>query len=124
MRISDWSSDVCSSDLPMPAPISAALRVRLGSSGALVWPVYVAQLLSSRLPASAVAIAAVVDARMETPRRSVRTWMGRPKLNTPPSPRGDGCDESGAGDQAPLTRSEERRVGEEGVSTGRSRWPQ
>src|SRR3546814_11604548 len=29
--------------------------------------------------------------------------MGRPKLNTPPSPRGDGCDESGAGDQAPLT---------------------
>src|SRR3546814_17419027 len=111
----------------MPAPISAALRVRLGSSGALVWPVYVAQLLSSRLPASAVAIAAVVDARMETPRRSVRTCMGRPKLNTPPSPRGDGCDESGAGDQAPLPlctpgvgfkatlRSEERRVGKGGV---------
>src|SRR5690606_6877215 len=56
---------------PMAAPISAPRPVRLGSSGALVWPVYVAQLASSRLPASAVAMAALVEARMGvSPRRS------------------------------------------------------
>src|SRR3546814_7738056 len=76
-----WRRSVASPPLsrpattPMPAPISAALRVRLGSSGALVWPVYVAQLLSSRLPASAVAIAAVVDARSEEHTSELQSLM-------------------------------------------------
>src|SRR3546814_12622830 len=30
MRISDWSSDVCSSDLPLPQPLAAAAEARFG----------------------------------------------------------------------------------------------
>src|SRR3546814_2323577 len=33
MRISDWSSDVCSSDLVKPDPSVAAQRVAFGTSG-------------------------------------------------------------------------------------------
>src|SRR3546814_15114734 len=96
-----WRRSVASPPLsrrattPLPAPISAALRVRLGSSGALVWPVYAAQLLSRRLSATDVAIAAVVDARTETPRRSVLRCSGGPQINPPPPPRGRGGEESG-----------------------------
>src|SRR3546814_16802156 len=101
MRISDWSSDVCSSDLcvcwrPMSdcgCPASAP-RVRLRSAYA----------------AGA---------------RPTKTFPRRCDLGA--SGKGDVAvnDEGAAGDAFPGTRflrSEERRVGEECVSTCRSRW--
>src|SRR3546814_13702984 len=87
MRISDWSSDVCSSDLLPPSSRVTGIRFWLAyceiSRPVVVSPVNailaMRGLEASGLPAS------------------------RPK---------------------PLTRSEERRVGKEGVSTCRSRcWP-
>src|SRR3546814_9858683 len=76
MRISDWSSDVCSSDLP----------------AAMIW--------SPSWSACAVRIAAAALMR-STPHR----WR---------------CTRSGS--HRHPTRSEERRVGKECVSTCRSRW--
>src|SRR3546814_9422989 len=78
MRISDWSSDVCSSDL--------------------------------------------ADARYaQMPGR--RRWTVDPRLAIAGAGRGGG-DECGSGGRLSRAagRSEERRVGKECVSTGRSRW--
>src|SRR3546814_14143883 len=74
MRISDWSSDVCSSDLP---PGGRAARLALQSA------------LPSALPLGA---------------DDLRDRRLRPGVHLSAS------------------RSEERRVGKECVSTGRSRW--
>src|SRR3546814_1089336 len=74
MRISDWSSDVCSSDLPLGG--SGAQPVRRGDHG-----------------------------------------PGHPRARGA-HPR---CDGVGGGDPE-RSRSEERRVGKECVSTCRSRW--
>src|SRR3546814_11221413 len=83
MRISDWSSDVCSSDLPLPV----ALRTSTTSA-------------QPRTPTAATAYRASYDALQKT-----RIHVAR--LVT---------------DQRVGDRSEERRVGKECVSTGRSRW--
>src|SRR3546814_3023463 len=97
MRISDWSSDVCSSDLP-----GVRLRVPelLNTNGLehqrQVEDVRARQPLPDRSGA----------ARLHGRRRSVQ-------------------DAARAGQQAQRLehrRSEERRVGKECVSTGRSRW--
>src|SRR3546814_16235079 len=99
MRISDWSSDVCSSDL---ADID--LLAQVGHVVAM-WP-----------PAQQVA----------HQRCLVHEYLARE-----PVVQGvvHGCDISAVGDgcgrkTADLlrVRSEERRVGKEGVSTCRSRW--
>src|SRR3546814_15225856 len=76
MRISDWSSDVCSSDL---------------------CNVYQPVKLSATSPTKAMLSFSAND------RRSDRREQKRPPM------RGE-------------RRSEERRVGKESVSTGRSRW--
>src|SRR3546814_12076063 len=47
MRISDWSSDVCSSDLPTPAGFSERILVRNASSGQ--------QVLLATVPVEALA---------------------------------------------------------------------
>src|SRR3546814_8195860 len=73
MRISDWSSDVCSSDLICDLQASSSLCIQLKVSPTL-WP------HAPFLPFT-----------------SPKTWWRR-------------------------TRSEERRVGKECVSTCRSRW--
>src|SRR3546814_11389075 len=78
MRISDWSSDVCSSDLAPAA--KAAMDVLLGT-------------------------AAVLDSKLQAPEPE-------PSVLVPPHPLAE----------MEKTRSEERRVGKECVSTGRSRW--
>src|SRR3546814_13912032 len=98
MRISDWSSDVCSSDLPMPNSQGSHGRIE--------------------------------EDHMDKEEERQTT------LNSQLTHR----DEDGLGDlgdlgitmgdspedrkrfQALLNRSEERRVGKEGVSTCRSRW--
>src|SRR3546814_13860188 len=81
MRISDWSSDVCSSDL---GPLRARRRT------------------SRRIPSGSNASRTGRPAQSWPCRSTVRSCR---RFATPPA-----------------TRSEERRVGKECVSTCRSRW--
>src|SRR3546814_17529032 len=98
MRISDWSSDVCSSDLDRPAQQHARDQ----------------EIGAPRLQArSEDAVHLVVDEQ-------------RMFGEYPPAKVG-GHDEAGVvvfADAIALKRSEERRVGKECVSTCRSRWSQ
>src|SRR3546814_8590608 len=98
LRISDWSSDVCSSDLTCRATSSAvapghsvritiALKVNGGSSD---WPRRVYETIPAMLS-------------------NTMAYTTRPRLRSAHSDR---------------LRSEERRVGNESVSTCRSRWSQ
>src|SRR3546814_10984356 len=98
MRISDWSSDVCSSDLnlalPEQSPPSCAQRrfhtwVPLCATSVTVWWLHLMRRLT------------------------IRRWCG---LSRSKSPNGTICC------CCKHHRSEERRVGKECVSTGRSRW--
>src|SRR3546814_10415511 len=83
MRISDWSSDVCSSDLRFPeARTTRRTRQSLRDPG--------------------------VHGRHETHPGLLRRWRHGPFLSC------RSCLQDG--------RTEERRVGKECVSTGRSRW--
>src|SRR3546814_2790075 len=96
MRISDWSSDVCSSDL----------ACTLGPSG------------------SARALEHDVHIRHDGPaeRGAQGPLDGRAARRLQPGKRsGDGL-RTGPADGGDGTRSEERRVGKECVSTCRSRW--
>src|SRR3546814_18946434 len=102
MRISDWSSDVCSSDLKQPVQeieqlsaarkAAAAKEVRLTSNGAWSWYMDPRVLESSR--ATYLGYVARSGSVMLTSVRHSDSLM----------------------------RSEERRVGQECVSTCRSRW--
>src|SRR3546814_14577614 len=96
MRISDWSSDVCSSDLI--GGLSSALRVaRLGAAAGLPCTPHSANL-------------------------SMVTIFTMHLLRTIPN-AGKYLELSIEGpDYYPWQRSEERRVGKECVSTCRSRW--
>src|SRR3546814_15678386 len=105
MRISDWSSDVCSSDLCVGDHLQLGFALAQGifagllsgdvhhCAGEALWP---ALLVAMAAPARQRPTGdAVVTAQPEARR-------------APPAPAG---------------RSEERRVGKECVSTGRSRGP-
>src|SRR3546814_10752541 len=81
MRISDWSSDVCSSDLAERLPKAVAAKMRIAE-------------INSDIDVEAI----VADVNHS----NVESLI-------------DGCD-------LVLDRSEERRVGQECVSTCRSRW--
>src|SRR3546814_12723021 len=92
MRISDWSSDVCSSDLSLRRASDRPSRVRQGACG----------------PAGAVRGGG---------RGAVKPWLtDRAAAGATVRP-GEGCSTGGT-----PHRSEERRVGKECVSTCRSRW--
>src|SRR3546814_1081682 len=82
MRISDWSSDVCSSDLRLRVAVRELLVVGLRKQ-------QVAPILCQRLQGRAAATQLLFDLVAQQPAEA---------------------------------RSEERRVGNECVSTGRSRW--
>src|SRR3546814_19372346 len=113
MRISDWSSDVCSSDLPRGARVSAdrsaeaqAVRQRLKDD----LPHYAACCLSIRSKAGKLqplvlnAVQRYIHERLEAQRAATgRVRALILKARQPGS-------------------SEERRVGKECVSTCRSRW--
>src|SRR3546814_16473295 len=93
MRIVDWSSDVCSSDLSLLVPFIDLIEQRL----------------------DVMALDGPVDYRMER-LGGLACWH---------SPLGDAATAQVREAFFRLTafkRSEERRVGEECVSTGRSRW--
>src|SRR3546814_19662282 len=120
MRISDWSSDVCSSDLfqlsPVPDALLRDLPALLRRLGAML------QALPSLRPLAPDAAIAVevrdpewlMPAFTSTLRAAGATYCLGLHAKMPP------IDE-----QLPiLRRSEERRVGKEWVSTCRSRWSQ
>src|SRR3546814_12552114 len=107
MRISDWSSDVCSSDLAVDAGSSALsyswgpfdlMSLAFGAWVAGMIAVLVAALVADRRFRQAV----LEDAVELEPIGSIRLVM------------------TDAVDGPVAFRSEERRVGKEGVSTGRS----
>src|SRR3546814_16676446 len=100
MRISDWSSDVCSSDLKLttpicPPPVRSLFTLATGRVSSGSWASWVAAACTTvSLPSTSTCTASRPSKRR------------RPKSGgTPP-------------------RSEERRVGKECVSTGRSGWSQ
>src|SRR3546814_13435796 len=97
MRISDWSSDVCSSDLGDYARMQTALRLFAAAGDRI-------ELVGGRRIEPDAQLA---DA--ESPRL---VFLPSFQLNDP--------DAFGA--RVPAFRSEERRVGKECVSTCRSRW--
>src|SRR3546814_16366346 len=99
MRISDWSSDVCSSDLSRPWQITPAGRdpQELFAKDGLIDELKKA--LSERM------LAAELDDHLESEAES----GGRNRRNGPSQ-------------KTMLTRSEERRLGKECVSTCRYRW--
>src|SRR3546814_17153143 len=97
MRISDWSSDVCSFDLEAVERIG--VQKEFGEAGAQL-------VIEERLHGQEASVLALTDGM---------TIVMMPA-----------CQDHKAafdGDKGPNTgRSEERRVGKEGVSTCRSRW--
>src|SRR3546814_14861161 len=96
MRISDWSSDVCSSDLDVEAALDADRRVRRRIAGDAFPDVEIA-----------------VD-EVEHRQQDHADQQGRRQH------RLEGPEEADALQEA--ERSEERRVGKECVSKCRSRW--
>src|SRR3546814_15172124 len=106
MRISDWSSDVCSSDLIFPPTFRGhgmAVPVYYEAAGIVVTLVLLGQVLELRArAATGRAIRALMNLAPKTARRI-----------------GDNGEETEI-DLAEV-RSEERRVGEECVSTCKSR---
>src|SRR3546814_13278809 len=110
MRISDWSSDVCSSDLES---LSSLARLELAGL-----------------------VTEAIDGNRDRAarRRNVRQQMLRLRLCRNDSQAGrfrkegtailSQCGASGQRQRRQQKRSEERRVGKECVSTCRSRWSQ
>src|SRR3546814_3500540 len=97
MRISDWSSDVCSSDLPSKETMKTAIQLAIRDSGL---PAEVIGYVNAHGTATDVGDVAESHATegalgRPVPISSLKSYMGR---------------------------SEERRVGTECVSTCRSRW--
>src|SRR3546814_16022052 len=95
MRISDWSSDVCSSDLVEVAPAGLILEQRGQRRGVRL------ELAARRVPAAGAAD----DGHLAQPQAAGAVRLAQDRLHVV---RGD--------------RSEERRVGKECVSTCRYRW--
>src|SRR3546814_16639613 len=93
MRISDWSSDVCSSDLEVE------LDVDLRLAGLPVDPRGPAHRLISFMTSVSAFLKAVISSAVQIDTRS-----------------------QPSGPVSRISRSEERRVGKECVSTCRSRW--
>src|SRR3546814_19856099 len=100
MRISDWSSDVCSSDLAKIAARAMAGRTldEQGVTHEVVPPYF-------------------------SVKEAVFPFVKFPGVDTILGPEMKSTGEvMGGGNSFGAARSEERRVGQEGVSTCRSRW--
>src|SRR3546814_20777105 len=136
MRISDWSSDVCSSDLrivadttPVPYPFNSGneLLAQARDNGLTIAQLMMANEKSWRSEDEIKAgLREIWEAMQSCIQRGIRqtgTLPGglhvsrrAPALYEELSSRPE------AAMRAPLTRSEERRVGKECVSQCRSRW--
>src|SRR3546814_16554394 len=111
MRISDWSSDVCSSDPPALAQETPAdVVVTAAGAPQSVNETGDAITVVTRDDLEARQTVSIADYLATTPGISITRSRG-PGTLTSLSIRG-----------AEATRSEDRSVGKEGVSTGRSRW--
>src|SRR3546814_11347013 len=109
MRISDWSSDVCSSDLPsVPAKIQGILGDDFRVFGATSMDAAV-----SHLEREAIGVV-ISDTRVRD--NAVVALIGTLKQHRPELVSVILTERADAG------RSEERRVGKGCDSTGRSRW--
>src|SRR3546814_12974212 len=109
MRISDWSSDVCSSDLDGSGKVTASLS---GQRGRLFDLSGEAQVTPGRIQLQAGGTVDKRPIKLNRPAIFTRTQDGW---------RLDPASVGFAGGSLQL-RSEERRVGKECVSTCRSRW--
>src|SRR3546814_21044523 len=96
MRISDWSSDVCSSDLRYPAVAILAITVLDGGPGDAVGGFLLPRVADMALPGG-------IEGGAENLLRMLRQMVADRIRQI-------------------AVRSEERRVGKECVSTCRSRW--
>src|SRR3546814_11898244 len=101
MRISDWSSDVCSSDLLSYMPTYLQRRLGLSTDDALIVPIAGMLFMMVLLP-----FAGALSDRIGS---KPLWWFSLIGLFVMAAP-------------LYLLRSEERRVGKECVSTCRSRW--
>src|SRR3546814_16927418 len=106
MRISDWSSDVCSSDLRRD---DALLCGRPGDADGRVVPADAAAELRPIGARDLVEQLGVVGERLEAMREAGRRIEHQPVLLVEPR-------------RQPAARSEERRVGKARDRTCRSRW--
>src|SRR3546814_11405844 len=97
MRISDWSSDVCSSDLKL-SDVSFA-----DATWVMLLDLFVSQAHDGRLSLSDLYTS--IDAPKATTLRTIARLVDQGHLETEADPR-----------------TEERRVGKECVSTCRIRW--
>src|SRR3546814_13206425 len=97
MRISDWSSDVCSSDLPRGSSTHAFMILREKSSMADTGAITLARAAANDLLIEGADVRLAAEARLGIAKLQIRAAN-------------------------PAARSEERRVGKECVSTCRSRW--
>src|SRR3546814_17528167 len=97
MRISDWSSDVCSSDLAAQHPHDQCADA--------------AVIALRQRPQHAMAFLRQMRQRMPVRAEDIMVEIGPPGGAFGPWPLGNGDH-----------RSEERRVGKEWVSTCRTRW--
>src|SRR3546814_15863969 len=99
MRISDWSSDVCSSDLLGTVPRVLIVVAGIGHPVCITWPrTLVFRVIAKQRGGIGLAVRNVVH-------------------DVVPAPRVGGIERPGM-----HIRSDERRVGKECVSTCRSRW--
>src|SRR3546814_11241423 len=138
MRISDWSSDVCSSDLPIvtTGPHDAIAEVDRAALE-LVLGHLIQNAIEASPPTEPVTLAVstdgervaidVIDRGCGMTPAFVRDQLFRPFVSSKPGGFGIGAFAArqltaamgGEGSVASPGRSEERRVGEGGVSTGR-----
>src|SRR3546814_12689455 len=102
MRISDWSSDVCSSDLEAEYKVEAKLEAS---------PWDTARWIASEDAAALKAFQADHRGAAATDRDGAPVFMAK-----------DAWEVGYVTQRHPAIRSEERRVGKECVSTCRSRW--
>src|SRR3546814_14164327 len=106
MRISDWSSDVCSSDLVRYAATGSVEPAKQGRPRG-----------SGKLGPYRQAIVDKVKAKPDITMPDLAVWLeARHGVSVDPSNLSKFLGKEG------FTRSEERRVGKECVSTCRSRW--
>src|SRR3546814_11531066 len=119
MRISDWSSDVCSSDLSWWVPALGWKQDAIPGIVNEAWAdirtpgIYrgqCAELCGKDHGFMPIVVKAV-------PKAEYRQWLAAQKAARAPAP----APATAPAPAAPV-RSEERRVGKEGVSTCRSRW--
>src|SRR3546814_13482290 len=98
MRISDWSSDVCSSDL-VSARFATDIGITVGAAAALALGAW--RVSQGEMTLAALLVVLMAGTEIFRPLRDMRSVLH-------PGLMGQ--------------RSEERRVGKECVSTCRSRW--